>query len=101
MSKEIVSQMMKATCEGCGASKTWELVGADLNISVLDEMQEWYSVQRKVVGEGGRLIGLSADACSLSCVPAAAIKLALPPQNQEPADDIDMNSLRAANVRLN
>lgn len=101
MSKEIVSQMMKATCEGCGASKTWELVGADLNTSALEEMQEWYSVQRKVVGEGGRLIGLSADACCLACVPAAAVKLALPPQNQEPADNIDMESLRAANIQPN
>lgn len=93
MSKEIVSQVMKQTCEACGATKEWELVGADQNKAILEEMQQWYTVGRKVISNG-QMIQLSAEACSLACVPAAAVKLALPPQEEEPADRIDLASLR-------
>jgi hypothetical protein len=98
MSKEVVSQKMKQTCEGCGAFKEWELVGADGNPTILQEMQEWYNVNRKVVTPDGRLAQLTGDACSLSCVPVVAVKLALPPAQQEQTDQIDLSSLRTANL---
>ena len=98
MSKEVISQVMQQTCEGCGNAKTWELVGADQNPEILGEMQGWYTVTRKIVvpDEYSRpaLQQLTADACCLACVPAAAIKLALPSSQDEPADNIDLNSLR-------
>lgn len=95
MSKQITSQKMEMTCDACGISKEWELVGADDNASILAEMQEWYVVGRKVVDlRSGQLTQMTADACTLACVPAAAIKLALPRQSDEPADNIDLASLR-------
>ena len=91
MAKQIVTQVMEMTCEACGATKTWDLVGADQNLAMLQEMQEWYVVGHKVVSLDGQLIQLTGDACALACVPAVAIKLALPP---EPADNIDLSALR-------
>lgn len=96
MSKELVSQRMKQTCDACGAVKEWELVGADDNPTVINEMQEWYIVTRKLF-LGGRLTQLTADACSLACTPAAAVKLALPPQ-EDTADKIDLASLRQSHL---
>ena len=100
MSKELVSQsqIMKQTCEGCGASKTWELVGVEDGSPVLAEMQEWYVVGRKIIDPNGRPVSISADACSLACVPAAAVNLALPKFKDQPADDIDLASLRVSNL---
>lgn len=95
MSKEIITQVMKATCEGCGQSKSWDLIGADANESMLVEMQEWYVVGRKVVDQRRGLVSISADACCLACVPVAAIKLALPPSDSEPDEPkIDLSALR-------
>ena len=94
MSKEITSQKLQQKCEGCGTVVEWELVGADDHPNILAEMQEWYIVGRKVVAPNGQLTSLSADACSLACVPAAAVKLALP-KFEEPEDTIDLASLRA------
>lgn len=101
MSKQIISEKMEAKCDGCGGVKVWEVVGADQNSDIVAEMQEWYTVGRKIATPDGRLIGISADACSLACVPAAAVKLALPPQIEEPADNIDLASLRASNLQAN
>lgn len=98
MSEIILSQKMLRTCEACGASKEWELVAAK-EADIL-EMQEWYLVTRAVVIDR-QFTKISANACSLACVPAAAVKLALPMAAEEPADDIDMESLRAANIQPN
>lgn len=97
MSKEIVSQRMKQTCDACGTVKEWELVGADENPTVLNEMQEWYIVTRKLF-LNGELTQLTADACCLACTPAAAVKLALPIQQRESAAEVDLASLRAADL---
>lgn len=104
MSKALVSQIMEQICDACGAVKKWELVGADTNEPILAEMQEWYVVNRKVIVRNpmtGReeLTTIVADACSMVCVPAAAVKLALPPRiaEPEPENEIDLASLRAAN----
>src|SRR6202795_4584716 len=96
MAKELISQRMKQTCDACGAMKEWELVGADENPTILSEMQEWYIVTRKVI-INGRMTQLTADACTFACTPAAAVKLALPPQS-EPTDNIDLASLRVSNL---
>ena len=99
MSEIMSSQKMKRTCDACGAEKEWELV--NVTETALNEMQEWYMITRKIIVQGpdGRpqFTAISANACSLPCVPAAAVKLALPPQTEEPADNIDLASLRASN----
>jgi hypothetical protein len=94
MPKEIVSQVMQQTCDGCGAIKTWELIGADQNETILGEMQEWYQVGRKILAPNGQLVQLNADACSLACVPVAAIKKLVLPKFEEPVDNIDLAALR-------
>jgi hypothetical protein len=94
MSEIMSSQKMQRTCDACGATKEWELVGVQ-EPAILD-MQEWYLIIRNVVIEG-RFTKIQVNACSLGCVPAAAVKLALPKQAEEPADDIDLSQLRAAN----
>lgn len=99
MSKQITSQKMEMTCEACGAKKEWELVGADNDPEILQEMQSWYIVGRKVVDpRTGALTQLAGDACSPVCVSVLAVKLALPP---EPDDNIDLAFLRAANPQAN
>ena len=73
---------------------------ADGNEAILQEMQLWYQVGRKVVDpRTGALIQLSGDACSLKCVTVLAVKLAVPPQAPEPEDNIDLASLRAASFQ--
>jgi hypothetical protein len=91
MSKQVISQRMEQVCDACGATKEWELVGADQNQVIIDEMQEWYSVGRKLVIDG-RMTQLAVDACSLNCVVVAAAKMV--PQPESPADKIDLASLR-------
>ena len=99
MSKELISQVMQSTCDACGAVKKWELVGADMNEPVLQEMQEWYIVTRKVVIRG-QMTAITADACCLACVPAAAVKLALP-ASEVAADNIDLAALRVTTEKPN
>lgn len=93
MSQEMTSQKMKRTCEGCGIIKEWELVG--MQVSTIQEMQEWYTVIREVFVDG-QFMKIMVQACSLACVPPAAIKLALPQIAEEPPDDIDLTALREA-----
>ena len=93
MSKQVVSQRMKQTCDGCGSSKEWELVGADADPNILAEMQCWFVVARKIVNDRGEIVALSADACSVACVSTIAEKLMKLPES-EPADKIDLASLR-------
>lgn len=100
MAKLITSQKMEMTCEGCGIKKEWELIGADLQPLVLQEMQEWYMVGHKVVDpRTGELRNVVGDACGLACVPVVAVKLALPSQESE--SNIDLASLRASNFQAN
>ena len=75
------------------------MVGADSNEPLLEEMQAWYIVRRKVILRG-QLTEIAADACSLACVPAAAVKLALPPQDTA-ADNIDLAALRVTTEQPN
>ena len=98
MSEAMVSQKMKRGCDGCGKEVEWELVGA--TEQAINEMQDWYLITRAIVMDG-RFTKVQANACSLPCVPAAAIKLALPSPANEPEDNIDLASLRAGNFQTN
>lgn len=98
MSEIVSSQKMQRTCDACGAMKEWELV--NVQEEAILEMQNWYLITRAVV-MGGRFEKISANACSLVCLPAAGVKLALPPRiaEPEPENEIDLASLRAANFQ--
>lgn len=98
MSQECVSQKIKRTCEGCGTQVEWEIVG--LTAETAKQMEAWYTVIREVFMDG-QPVKMMVQACSLPCVPVAAVKLAMPPQQEEPADNIDLASLRASNYRAN
>lgn len=94
MSQEMTSQKIKRTCDACGVVVEWEMIG--MQDATLTEMQNWYTVIREVWVED-RFTKIMTQACSLACVPGAAVKLALPKFAEQPADDIDLKSLRAAN----
>ena len=93
MAEIMSSQKMKRTCDACGKEQEWELIG--VQEMALLEMQEWYLVTRAVI-LNGNFEKINANACSLPCVPAVAVKLALPGAAEEPADNIDLASLRAS-----
>ena len=98
MSQETVSQKIKRTCDACGLVKEWELIGMSEN--TVNEMTAWYTVIREVFDPEARgFVKLLVQACSLACVPVAAVKLALPPREEEPT--IDLASLRANNPIIN
>ena len=93
MTQELISQRIKRTCEGCGQVKEWELVEApDADIV---SMSEWCTAIREIPHEG-KFIKLVVQACSLACVNKAAEKLYVQPE--EPADDINLASLRAQSI---
>jgi hypothetical protein len=98
MSKEIVKQEMKMKCEACGVEKIWDLVGADDKPEVLREMEEWYQVVHRIVHpQTGQLVPLMGDACSLACVSAVAVKLAVPDDAVGLSNQVDLAALRSQN----
>lgn len=97
MAEYMSSQKMTRECDACLLKKEWELVNAAPE--ALAEMQAWFLLTRKVIIDG-RPTQITGNACSLACVSAVAVKMALPPQ-EEPADDIDLASLRASNFQTN
>lgn len=99
MSQQLVSQVIKKTCEGCGQEKKYELV--DAGEETIREMQDWYAIVREV-WVGDRFQKIISQACCLACVPLAAVKLALPvTQEPDALDGINLDSLRAKNIRPN
>ena len=99
MSKQMISQRVKQTCDGCGESKETETVGCS-ETEIVTEIQRWYIVGRKVLIDGV-LQQRQVDACSLACVPAAAIKLALPKVDEPTVDNIDLAALRVGDMDTN
>lgn len=98
MSQEVISQKIRRICQGCELTKEFELIGA--GPETIEEMSQWYSVIREVFDpETGHFIKMIVQACSLACVPAAAVRLALPPKREEP--EIDLESLRTAPEQIN
>ena len=93
MSQEEVSHKVKRTCEGCGKVTEYELVAPD--DAALADMMSWYTVVRQFLinGRGEKLM---VQACSITCVPAAALKLEAIPTGglDDPADKIDLSSLQ-------
>ena len=96
MPQEAISQRIKRTCDGCGTSKEWELIG--ITEPTVLEMTEWYQVNREVLTPNG-LTKLTGWSCSLSCLPAAGVKLALPPMAEE--TPLDLASLRVGDLNAN
>jgi hypothetical protein len=94
MSQELLSQKMKRTCDGCGTTYEWDMVG--LNAEIIKQLENWYTIIREIFFDG-EFRKMMVQCCSLACTPVAAVKLALPPQQEEPADNIDLASLRASN----
>lgn len=92
--QETISQKIRRTCQGCEVVKEFELIGASPD--VIEEMTAWYTVIREVFDpETGHFVKMLVQACSLACVPGAAVKLALPTR-EEPS--IDLASLRTDGV---
>lgn len=95
MSQKVKSQIIEKACEGCGAVKEYELV--ESTDETVEALQNYYTVIREILvptPQGMRFQKFMVQACSLACVPAAAVKLALPKQEQE-EPEIDLASLRS------
>jgi len=90
MSQKTVTQIVERTCDGdCGKVQKWDLAAPGTQ-EMLVEMTDWYMITRQFPdGSVGRM-----QACSLECIPTAAVKLALPPQQPE-EPPIDLSTLRA------
>jgi hypothetical protein len=92
MSQEEISRKVRRTCEGCGKAVEYEFIGA--TDAALVEMMSWYTIVRQFL-INGRPEKLMVQACSITCVPAAALKLeAVPSGLDEPADQIDLSTLQ-------
>lgn len=90
MSTRIKTQVGEKTCDGCGRVVEVELA-VEPGSRAFDELSEllsqWYKVGRKMyIVEHGRFVESQVEACCLACVPAAAVKLAMPPTVSEPLD---------------
>lgn len=98
MGQELISQKIKRVCDGCGLVKEWELIHASNEQMI--EMTEWYVVIHELFDAyEGQFKKLNVSCCSLPCVPAAAIKIAVLPVREEQADtDIDLEALRASTM---
>lgn len=103
MSTRIKTQIGEKTCDGCGKVVEVELAvneGSAEFDSLSELLSKWYKVGRRVyIPAQGRCMDLQAEACSLECVPAAAVKLALPPAEED--STIDLNSLRTGSMGAN
>ena len=92
MSQRVISQVVERTCDACGKVEKYDLV-VPTQEAIL-AMCEWYMVGLQFPsGEAAKV-----QACSLECVPAAAVKLALPSSAPEQDPPIDLDSLRAGNM---
>ena len=86
MSQEVVSQKVERTCEGCGTKVVFEMVNP--TDQAVTEMTEWFTIVREIAdSQTGRFHKLMVQACSMPCIAAAALKLAVVPSNAP--DDID------------
>ena len=90
MSQKVISQKLQRTCDACEKVSEWELV--DANEETILDMQNWYTVIREVFADGG-FVKIMVQVCSLACVPAGAVKLALP-KRVESEEPIDLASLQ-------
>ena len=97
MSQEMVSQILKRTCDGCGVVKTWEMVNIQERPETIIEMQGWFTVVREVFMPGEGFIKMMVQVCSPECITVAAAKLKLPepePEQEVASDNIDLAALQ-------
>lgn len=91
MSQVTTSHIEKITCDACGKEITIEM--KNIQPEAIRAVQDMYAIARKVFDiNSGRFLDMVVQACSLSCVPAAALKLELPAQ--QAAAEIDLAALR-------
>ena len=102
MSTRIKSHVGEKTCEGCGKVVEVDLAaqpGTPEFEAVSEVLNSWYKVGRRLfLKDRGQVLETQAEACCLSCVPAAAVKLAMPPMEE---DSIDLNSLQVSREGMN
>lgn len=100
MSQRTKTNVVERTCDGCGVVKEWDMVG--ITPAIVEDMTQWFTVIREI-WTGDRFEKLLVQACSVACVPAAAVKILLPsapPEDQE-LDDIDLGKLRTGGSTIN
>ena len=91
MSQVTTSHIEKITCDGCGKEVIVEMIG--LEPEVIEKIQNLFIIARKIFDiNAGRFLDMTVQACSLECVPVAALKLELPAQ--QAAAEIDLAQLR-------
>jgi transcription elongation factor Elf1 len=93
MSVNQKSNILVYTCEGCGKSHEFEAVNP--TPETISAMSKYFTIARNVVDQG-QTYQLKVQACSIDCVPAAALKLlAVPSDGDEQTDGkIDLASLQ-------
>ena len=109
MSQKAVSQInvVERTCEGCEKVTVFSFDAVRVNQGketsderkVLDEMSSWYTVVREILNpETGQFMKIMSQACCLTCVGPAAVKLAKAAKEAEDAaqqgDGIDLAALK-------
>lgn len=103
MTTKIKTQIGEKTCDGCGKTIEVELAvneGTPEFDRLSETLSAWYKVGRKVyLRSHGQFVESQVEACSLACVPAAAVKLALPPTADEAP--IDLRSLQVGSGETN
>jgi hypothetical protein len=101
MTTRVKTQIGEKTCDGCNKTIEVELAvneGTPEFDRLSETLGEWYRVARKVyVRSHGQFMDMQAEACCLACVPAAAVKLAMPPTESP----IDLRSLQVGSGETN
>ena len=90
---------IERTCEGCGKKLEFEAITP--TVLEREEMTKWHTVIREEwIPEEGGWVKLMVQVCGISCLERGALKMAVLPE--EPADGIDLESLRVkSNPQVN
>jgi hypothetical protein len=89
---------IERTCEGCGKKVEFEVINT--TPAERAEMEKWHTIIREAwVPEEEGWTKLMVQACSIPCLELAALKMQLLPE--EPADSIDLGSLRVGKPQVN
>lgn len=93
MSVSQKSNILVYTCEGCGGSREFEAVSP--TPETISAMSKYFTIVRNVVDQG-QTFQLKVQACSIECIPAAALKLMAVPSDGDEASDgkIDLAALQ-------
>lgn len=69
--QRMVSQKIERTCEGCGVTKTYELVA--MTEETIQELEGWRRVVREIAMDG-QFVKAVIDACSSQCMVTADLQ---------------------------